>query len=125
MIVWVKCKFETVPFVHTVNKKLNFGVVEMKIRKHRHTTPALDWLCDLSGRTARITSLGNRSLLVENHRGILDFTSERIRLATACGETEVTGSSLTLSDVRRDALIIRGNIRDVKLPQAEAEHNEP
>lgn len=96
----------------------------MKTHKTRRSTPALDWLCDLSGRTARITSLGNRSLLVENHRGILDFTSERILLATVCGEVEIVGSDLNLSDVRRDALIIQGSIRDVKLPQAEVGSHE-
>ncbi|MBP3411362.1 MAG: YabP/YqfC family sporulation protein [Clostridia bacterium] len=97
----------------------------MKTHKPRRGLPALDWLCDLSGRTARITSLGNRSLLVENHRGILDFTSDRILLATACGEAEVVGSGLSLSDVRRDALIIRGDIRDVKLPHGGADSHEP
>lgn len=97
----------------------------MKTHRPRRGTPALDWLCDLSGRTARITSLGNRSLLVENHRGVLEFTAERILLATACGEVEVVGSGLSLSDVRRDALIIQGCIRDVKLPQRGADSDEP
>lgn len=101
------------------------GETEMKTHKTRqHSSPALDWLCDLSGRTARITSLGNRSLLVENHRGILAFTSDRILLSTACGEVEVTGSSLSLSEVRRDTLLIRGCIRDVKLPGREAGEHE-
>jgi sporulation protein YqfC len=107
-----------------VNKKLNCGVAEMKTSKPRRSMPALDWLCDLSGRTARITSLGNRSLLVENHRGILDFTSDRIVLSTACGDAEIAGCDLSLQDVRRDALIIHGNIRDVKLPQSEADEHE-
>ena len=96
----------------------------MKTLKPRRSAPAPDWLCDLSGKTARITSLGNRSLLVENHRGVLEFTAGRIRLATACGEVEVSGSGLSLSDVRRDALIIRGSIRDVKLPSGEAQPDE-
>jgi len=96
----------------------------MRTHKPRRSAPALDWLCDLSGRTARITTLGNRSLLVENHRGVLVFTSERIVLCTACGEVEVVGSGLSLGDVRRDALIIRGNIRDVKLPGREAQQDE-
>jgi len=111
--------------MHTVNKKAECGVTQMKTHKSRRRAPALDWLCDLSGRTARITSLGNRSLLVENHRGVLDYASDHILLATACGEVEVVGSDLNLSDVRRDALIIRGCIRDVKLPRGEADADEP
>ncbi len=86
------------------------------------SAPALEWLCDLSERTPRVTSIGNRSLLVENYHGIREFTAERIALDTRCGCVEVCGSGLTLSQVRRDALVIEGSIRDVKLPCAEAEH---
>ena len=94
----------------------------VKARRGGAGAPALDWLCDLSGRTARITSIGNRSLLVENHCGILEFTAERIALATRCGSVVVVGAGLSLSQVRRDALVIDGSIRDVRLPCAEADH---
>ena len=94
----------------------------MKSVKARRGAPALDWICDLSGKTARITSIGNRSLLVENHCGILEFTAEQITLATRCGSVVVVGDGLSLSQVRRDALVIDGNIRDVKLPCPEADH---
>lgn len=94
-------------------------------KSRKANAPALEWLCDLSGRTARITSIGNRALLVENHCGIREFTAERIALATRCGDVEVEGFGLSLSEVRRDALVIRGSIRDVKLPCGEAEHHEP
>ena len=94
----------------------------MKSVKASRGAPALEWLCDLTGRTARITSIGNRSLLVENYCGIREFGAERIVLGTRCGCVEVTGSGLSLSQVRRDSLVIEGNIRDVKLPGAEAEH---
>lgn len=99
----------------------------MKSLKARRSAsaPALEWLCDLSGKTARITSIGNRSLLVENHCGILEFTAERIALATRCGSVEVEGAGLSLSEVRPDALVIRGSIREVKLPCEEAERHEP
>lgn len=87
--------------------------------KKRRDAPALEWLCDLSGRAARITSIGNRALLVENHRGILEFQQDRIALATGCGSVLVEGEQLLLSEVRRDTLIIRGEIRQVKLPCGE------
>lgn len=90
----------------------------------RRSAPAPDWLCDLSGKTARITSVGNQSLLVENHRGLLCFTDSRVRLSTACGEAEIIGSNLELRDVRRDTLVIHGRIRDVKLPDEGANADE-
>ena len=85
-------------------------------KARRAAAPALEWLCDLSGQTARITSIGNRALLVENHCGIRRFTREQIILATRCGCIEVAGSQLELNEVRRGTLMIRGNIQDVKLP---------
>ena len=93
--------------------------------RRRAEAPALEWLCDLSGRSARVTSIGNRSLLVENHCGILEFTQEKISLATRCGTIDVAGSGLSLSEVRRDALVIRGEIRHVDLPCGEACRHEP
>ena len=90
--------------------------------RRRPNVAALEWLCDLSGRTARITSIGNRSLLVENYCGIREFTEQRVTLGTRCGCVEVTGERLALSQVRRDSLVIEGDIHDVKLPGAEAAH---
>ena len=85
----------------------------MKIKR---SAPALDWLCDLSGRAARITSMGSRRLLVENHKGIEELTAERVVLATGCGSLCVEGEGLSLSELRRDALVISGKLRHVALP---------
>ncbi|MBQ8505865.1 MAG: YabP/YqfC family sporulation protein [Clostridia bacterium] len=93
--------------------------------KKKRGVPALEWLCDLSGQTARITSIGNRTLLVENHRGIIEFSGERIVLATGCGSVSVEGENLLLTEVRRDALVIRGDVRHVQLPCGEAVRHEP
>ena len=86
---------------------------------------ALEWLSDLSGKTARITSVGSNRLLVENHRGILLYESGRIQLATRCGCIEISGETLSLCEVRTDALIVRGNIRHVELPCGRDSAHEP
>ena len=78
--------------------------------------PALEWLSDLSGKSARITSIGSKTLLVENHRGVLLCQSDRVMLASGCGAVEISGENLRLCDVRPDALIIRGSIRHISLP---------
>lgn len=96
----------------------------LKRRQRGAHAPALEWFCDLSGRTARITSIGNRSLLVENYCGIVAFDAECVLLASHCGNIEVVGDGLSLAEVRRDALVIQGNIRDVKLPCGEAKRHE-
>ena len=87
-------------------------------RRRRHSPSALEWVEDAAGQCARTTVIGSRSLLVENHTGLMDFTAERVRLSTARGPLCVSGSGLTLRDVRPGALIVRGSITRVELPCA-------
>lgn len=97
------------------------------MRKHttrRLAAPALEWLRDVSGHTMRVTAIGCNRLLVENHRGVRCFTQERIFLATRCGEMCVAGERLSLNELRRDALVIRGSIHAVYLPASEAANDE-
>ncbi|MBQ3575348.1 MAG: YabP/YqfC family sporulation protein [Clostridia bacterium] len=88
----------------------------MKIKRKKSNSPALEWLNDLSGKTARITSIGGRSLLVENHCGIEKYSAECVCLKTRCGIIKAEGANLTLREVRKGALIISGDIRHVELP---------
>ena len=98
--------------------KENLKKVRMpKPQKPQHPpVPALEWVSDVSGRAARATAIGSRRILIENHRGILDFTDEFVRLATANGPLCVRGCDLTLCEVRENALIVHGCIRQVELP---------
>ena len=96
----------------------------MKNRRKVFRPPALEWFGDLSGKTARITSVGSHSLMVENHTGIEKYSSESVCLSTHCGIIEVSGRSLTLREVRKGALIIRGDIRHVSLPCAGKGHGQ-
>lgn len=82
---------------------------------HPHVS-ALEWLGDVSGRTARATAIGSRRILIENHTGIRDFTDETVTLSTAAGPLCVHGSDLELCEVRENALIVHGRIRRVDLP---------
>ena len=82
----------------------------------RPESPALEWARDVTGGCARATSIGNRSLLVENHTAIADFCETRVLLNTRTGPLCVTGSGLSLRQVRPGALIVHGNIRRVDLP---------
>lgn len=79
--------------------------------------PALEWVRDVSGKTARVTAIGSRRLLIENHTGIRTFTDELVCLSTERGLLSVCGSGLSLCEVRENALIVHGCIRRVELPE--------
>lgn len=95
------------------------GVSDRILRSARseHAVPtALEWVEDATGRCARVTVIGNRSVLVENHTGILTFSDEIVRLNTAGGALCVSGRNLALWEARPGTLIVRGFLRRVDLP---------
>jgi len=85
-------------------------------RTLRPPVPAIEWVREVSGKYARATAIGNRQLLVENHTGIIGFSDSSVSLDTCGGPITVNGSSLSLTDVRKGTLIVRGEIRQVLLP---------
>lgn len=93
----------------------------MKNRRKAIQPPFPEWFDDLSGKTARITVIGNRSLMAENHAGIEKYALDCVCLNTRCGIITVEGRDLSLREVRRDALLICGEIRSVSLPCSNAQ----
>ena len=85
-------------------------------KRKRPTFPALQWLTDATGLKYRVTLLGNACAMVENHLGILEFGDEVIRLKTRKGVLVFEGAGLLLTEVRPDALSIRGAINKIVLP---------
>ena len=57
---------------------------------------------------------GNERILVEQHRGILGYGEECIRIGTSYGELVVEGRGLRLCCMSRSQLVIRGQIECVR-----------
>lgn len=87
-------------------------------RNHRARSafPALEWVEEASGAQPRLLLAGGRRAMIENLVGIIEFSGERIRLMTRSGELVLTGENLLLTQVRPDALTVRGVIRLIELP---------
>lgn len=58
----------------------------------------------------RITLLGNMQMLVENHKGIIEYTSERVRIRLNRKELLIDGNRLSLGNLQAEELIIEGEI---------------
>lgn len=63
---------------------------------------------------ARLTVTGGRSALVENHRGLLEYGAEQIRVGTGRGQIVLRGSGLTLAAMNGGELLIRGALQSVE-----------
>ena len=62
----------------------------------------------------RITMLGNKQLLVENHKGIIEYTPSLVRIKLNQGELLVTGKLLTLCNLQLEQILVEGTVREIK-----------
>ena len=61
----------------------------------------------------RITMLGNKQLLVENHKGIIEYTASLVRIKVNQGEVLVKGQDLTLGNLQAEQILIEGIVEVV------------
>lgn len=57
---------------------------------------------------------GKRSVVVENHRGVLEYTEERVRVAVRGGALCVLGSELSIAQMTRRRLELRGVVHGLQ-----------
>ncbi len=62
----------------------------------------------------KITIIGNIQLYIENHRGIIEYTPESVRLSVSFGELEISGEMLTIRNITREEIHLDGLIRSVQ-----------
>lgn len=60
-----------------------------------------------------VTVTGNTEMLLENYKGIIEYTSERIRVQTKTCQVEVRGKQLLIAYYTNDEMKITGKICEV------------
>lgn len=88
-------------------------LIKKKFRKV--TAELLDMPHDVVFDLPRLTMIGDRQLYIENHRGVVHFSSERLRLALSKGQLEVTGSSLVIRTIWTEEVFVEGQISNIQL----------
>lgn len=61
----------------------------------------------------RITLVGNVQLCIENHRGVIIYDENQVRLAVKNGEIVVRGEGLQIKNLLEDELLIKGVIQEL------------
>lgn len=61
----------------------------------------------------RITLIGDSQLYLENHRGIIQYTSERIRVSILGGQLEILGQEMFLKNIKPDEIAVHGTINQL------------
>jgi len=65
----------------------------------------------------KITFIGSIQVYIENHRGVIEYTSEKLRVAVTSGEIEILGEDLMLKNILPDELFLEGKIKSMEFNQ--------
>ncbi len=68
---------------------------------------------EADGSTAKITMLGHRFALIENHRGVYAYTENGITLTGPEGMLSVYGKDLEIKELDREQMLVEGYITGV------------
>ena len=68
---------------------------------------------EADGSTAKITMLGHRLALIENHRGVYAYTERGITLTGPEGMLSVYGKDLEIRELDKDQVLVEGYITGV------------
>jgi sporulation protein YqfC len=58
--------------------------------------------------------IGNRSIQIGNHKGILEYSPRKIRVRTGQGEMIVTGTHMKIASIFQQEVVIGGRITSVQ-----------
>ncbi|HHW43429.1 sporulation protein YqfC [Desulfofundulus thermobenzoicus] len=86
---------------------------EFKKRVKQQMSDLLEIPSDVVLDLPRIVLMGNLQAFIENHRGILEYTPEMVRIGIADGELEIAGDHLILRNILPDEICVEGIIRTV------------
>lgn len=62
----------------------------------------------------RLTLIGNSHLLLENHRGVIIYENDVLRVNVTLGQLEIAGQDLRLKILKPDAIAVEGTIKSIK-----------
>ncbi|HZK34872.1 MAG TPA: sporulation protein YqfC [Bacillota bacterium] len=63
----------------------------------------------------KIIMVGNTQMLVENHKGIIEYTPDRIRINSTIGVIRVRGNNMQLRNIGADDIMVTGGIKLIEL----------
>ena len=104
---------------HTYAKEEPYGQggagMQRGVRFGRKLAEFLEIPQDIVLDLPRLTLVGNVEVTLENHRGIIESSPERLRLALPTGELVISGEELVLVSLAQEDVVIRGRIRSLEL----------
>jgi len=62
----------------------------------------------------KMTMIGNKDLIIENYKGIIEYESNRIRINTGAGIIKITGDLMSIKEITSEDILVSGNISSLE-----------
>ena len=72
-----------------------------------------DLLTELQPLESLVEVYGNQRILIENHRGVCEYTGERIVIKVKNGNVSASGTKMRIVLMTKDRLVIQGLIESI------------
>ncbi|BAU27257.1 sporulation protein YqfC [Aneurinibacillus soli] len=79
----------------------------------RFATGVLDMPSDLMMEMPRITMIGQLQMYIENHRGVLWFSNQELRLLLTKGQLLIRGENLVIRAILPEEVLVEGVVSQV------------
>lgn len=79
----------------------------------RWITDKMELPADVTMNLPRITMIGQLHIYIENHRGVLKFTNEELRLLLEQGQLLIKGNDFVIKTILPEELLLEGIIEQV------------
>lgn len=87
-------------------KKIN----DIKLRISDTLGLPKDVICDIPN----ITIVGNNEINIENHKGIIEYSNEILRINSGIGIIKVTGENLKINEISYEEVLLTGTIKMIE-----------
>ena len=61
-----------------------------------------------------ITMVGNEEINIENYKGVIEYSPEKIRINTECGVLKINGEKLSFKQITAENIIVTGVIQKLE-----------
>jgi len=92
------------------NKKSKEPKAGLKVK----VTEALELPKEIALNMPKLTMLGSEDLVIENHKGIIEYSDEKVRINTASGTIKISGINLTIKEITAEDIMVKGNISSLE-----------
>jgi sporulation protein YqfC len=80
---------------------------------------ALELPSDVALDLPRLTIIGTLQVTIDNHRGLIEYSPEQVRVGMNTGQLIIRGAELKLSFVRDEDLLVTGKLKSVEFADGE------